>query len=347
LIYRAPCNVRWLLAGLAMVVVCGSASAQTPPNSRLNLEPDSATPRRQASRQTASIHWQGLSLRDAIARLRPLFDQAVYVDRRVDPAARVSLDIEASSAEQVLHALALEHQFGVSRLGPVLYLGPAAAATQLQPTARLRDKDVARLPVELRTRLAGRSRLAWPRLAEPRQLVTSIAQQNGWRLTNPELIPHDLWDAGELPELTAAEQLTLLLLGFDQTFELKPGERSMEIVALPQSTAKQPAKPIANQPATKPTTPRSTGGKRQLYTLRVQEKPVGAVLRELSQRLHWAIQIDEDAIRAAGKSLDKRVSFSVENADQEKLLDALLTPAGLEYQIDGEQVRVLPRRYDN
>ena len=86
----------------------------------------------------------------------------------------------------------------------------------------------------------------------------------------------------------------------------------------------------------------------------MQEKPVGAVLRELSQRLHWAIQIDEDAIRAAGKSLDKRVSFSVENADQEKLLDALLTPAGLEYQIDGDQDArlaaalrrsIIPQRY--
>jgi hypothetical protein len=95
----------------------------------------------------------------------------------------------------------------------------------------------------------------------------------------------------------------------------------------------------------KPARPRSTSGTQQVYTLRVQEKPVGAVLHELGQRLKWSIQIDEDAIRAAGKSLDERVSFSVENADREKLLDALLTPAGLEYSITGEQIRVLPRRY--
>ena len=73
-----------------------------------------------------------------MARLRPLFDQTVFVDRRVDPEARVTLDIEASSAEQVLHALASEHQFGVGRLGRVIYLGPAAAATQLQPTGDAR-----------------------------------------------------------------------------------------------------------------------------------------------------------------------------------------------------------------
>jgi len=64
----------------------------------------------------------------------------------------------------------------------------------------------------------------------------------------------------------------------------------------------------------------------------------------LAIRLHWAIQIDEVAIRAAGISLDQRVSFSVENADQDKLLDALLTPAGLDYRVEGEKVRIIPRR---
>jgi hypothetical protein len=77
----------------------------------------------------------------------------------------------------------------------------------------------------------------------------------------------------------------------------------------------------------------------------VQEQPVGMVIRELAKRLHWAIQIDEDAIKAAGMSLDKRVSFSVENADQEHLLEALLRPAGLDYQLVGEQVRIVVGRY--
>ncbi len=80
--------------------------------------------------------------------------------------------------------------------------------------------------------------------------------------------------------------------------------------------------------------------------MRVQEQPVQAVLRAFSQRLHWAIQIDEDSIRAAGKSLDKRVSFSVENADQEHLLDALLKPAGLDYRLEEGRVRIIARRYN-
>jgi hypothetical protein len=346
LIYRDPWNVRWLIVAIVVGAMGANVLAQTPAaQPRLKLEPDSEPNRRQSERRTASIHWQGVSLKDAVARLRPLFDQSVFVDRRVDPDARVSLDVEAASAEQVLTALGLEHQLAVGRLGRVLYLGPTASADQLKQIALLREKEAARLQGDLRTSLAGRSSLSWPRLSEPRQLVISIANQSGWRISNPEKLPHDLWDAGELTELTTIERLSLLLIGFNQTFELKPVARTIQIVDLPP-LSNEPAKPVASRPSTGPTTKRATTAGKQVYTLRVQEKPVGAVLRELSQRLHWAIEIDERAIRAAGKSLDKRVSFSVENADQEKLLDALLTPAGLEYQLEGEQVRVLPKRYE-
>ena len=71
------------------------------------------------------------------------------------------------------------------------------------------------------------------------------------------------------------------------------------------------------------------------------------MLRELAQRLHWSIEIDEDAIRAAGISLEQRVTFSVENADRETLLNALLTPAKLDYRLEGEKIRVMPARYRN
>jgi type II secretory pathway component GspD/PulD (secretin) len=83
---------------------------------------------------------------------------------------------------------------------------------------------------------------------------------------------------------------------------------------------------------------------KHVYTLRVKEKPVGAVIRELSKRLQWPVVIDEEGIRKAGKSLDTRVSFSVENADRDQLLEALLKPAGLEFRVDGDRVRIVAER---
>jgi hypothetical protein len=80
-----------------------------------------------------------------------------------------------------------------------------------------------------------------------------------------------------------------------------------------------------------------------VYSLRVAEKPVGPVTRELARRLNWQVEFDEAAIEAAGLSLDARVSFAVENVDQDELLHALLRPAGLTFRREGEVIKIVPR----
>src|SRR2546423_9914699 len=84
-----------------------------------------------ATPRSASIHWQRVPLRDAIGRLHTLFDETVFVDRRVDPGLRVSLDIEAASAEEVVVAIAAAQQLSEARLGKLTYLGPRGIAEQL------------------------------------------------------------------------------------------------------------------------------------------------------------------------------------------------------------------------
>src|SRR5436190_5410430 len=184
------------------------------------------------SRRTATIHWQRVPLRDALARLQALFVDTVFVDRRIDPSMRVSLDIEAGSAEEVVAGIAAGRELRVARLGPLVYLGPNGAADQLRAISAARSQEVGRLPTELRASLTQKHPTDWPRLGEPRSLVTSIVEQRGWRLTNADAIPHDLWSAGKLPRLTLTEQLTVLLIGFDLTFELRPNDHSIGMVAL-------------------------------------------------------------------------------------------------------------------
>jgi hypothetical protein len=302
---------------------------------------------RKAPQRIATIHWQRVPLRDALGRLHTLFNDPVFVDRRVDPGLRISLDIEAGSAEEVVAAIAAAgRDLGVTRLGRLVYLGPSGAADQVRAISASRSQEVGRVPADLRASLAQKQPSNWSRLGEPRGVITGIVERRGWRLANSNAIPHDLWSAGELPEMTLAEQLTVLLIGFDLTFEVRPDERSIAVVPLTGTskpvgvgaTARRSAVPLNS------THPVKDG--KHVYTLRVKEQPVGAVIRELSKRLHWAIQIDEESIRTSGKSLDTRVSFSVENADQEHLLEALLRPAGLDYQLQGEQVRIIVGRYE-
>jgi hypothetical protein len=323
--------------------MCGAEQAKTGQEAR-TIFPTTSAPSKQVGR-TATIHWQRVPLGEAVARLKNSFAQAIFLDRRVDPEQRVSLDIEASSADDVLAAVAGERGLGVGRLGKLLYLGPSSAAAELRTLAAQHAAEIARLPGDLRASLQKKRPMAWPRLAEPRELVATLVQQVGWRLGNSEQIPHDLWAAGELPELTLAEQLTVLLIGFDLTFEIHAADRSIAVVPLAaDALAQREARP-GNRPAMQSKNARSPKGGRQVYTLRVQEQPVGAVLSALSKRLNWPVEIDEAAIQAAGRSLDKRVSFSVEQADQDQLLNALLEPAGLDFRREGQRVRIIPSRY--
>jgi hypothetical protein len=294
---------------------------------------------------TATIHWQGVPLGETLDRLKLLFNEPVFVDRRVDPNVRVTLDMSASSPEQALGGIADNCGLDVARLGKLLYLGPTSAAGRLRPLINLRSRDLARLPPDVRNSLSKRHTLSWARLSEPRQIATTAVDQSGWRIVDAESIPHDLWAANELPELNLAEELTVVLLGFDLTFEFDAEERAIRIVPLSPDVAPAPAHSVHNRAPAKVPAAHTAGSTKQVYTLHVQEKPVGAVLHELANRLHWNLQIDEDAIRAAGKSLDQRVSFSVTNADQEKLLSALLEPAGLDYREEGDQIHVIPQRY--
>jgi hypothetical protein len=374
-----------ILAGCAVQVMCGwsfykDAFAKQPQSAR-----ERAQQRRAPGQRTASINWERVPLRDAIARVSELFDRTVFIDRRVDPDLRITLQVETASIDQVLQSVADALSLGTSNLNGLRYLGPRHSAEQLRTVAVVRDEAIALLPGADRNNLQRKSSLSWPRLSEPRQLVGSVAQRRGWQLRKSELIPHDLWNAGELPELSAAEQLTVLLIGFDLTFKTLPKERALEIIRLEEVTIRREyrlpsrsadaiaplrqelrtAKSVrreatrvivdarveqherladlfARRPSSRPSR-RPTSQSQRLYTLRVQEQPVSAILKQLAERLGWTVEFDDAAIRTAGLSADARVSFSVEDSSEEELLDAMLRPAGLSYRREGELLRIVPR----
>jgi hypothetical protein len=203
------------------------------------------------------------------------------------------------------------------------------------------------LPPDLRRLTTTRQAVNWPRLGEPRTLIHALVEQRGWRLANPDVIPHDLWAAGKLPQLALTDDLSLLLFGFDLTFEFVPEGRQIRIVPIKPDSLRPITSAGTKTTTSAPPKKNSRQNLKHVYTLRVQEQPVRAILAQLSKRLGWAIRIDEDAIQKAGKSLDTRVSFSVQNADQEQLLEAILKPARLDYQIEGDQVRIIPQRYSD
>lgn len=277
--------------------------------------------------------------------MRQLYGENFFVDRRIDPATRITIDMTATGAEPAAAAIAAKHRWSTTRVGDVVYLGPADAASIVKALRDARRGDVAKLPPQQRALFQRKQSIQWPRLTEPRELIQKLVERTGWRVVDDERIPHDLWPAGELKSMTLADQLTLLLIGFNLTFEMDAADQVVRVVEL-----KNPARLAASAPSTRP--PRTDpapaarnpeSATKQVYTLRVAEKRVGPVLQELSRRLGWKIEYDDDAIRAADLSLDTRVSFTVENADQDQLLNALLHPAGLTHRHDGDRIIIAPR----
>lgn len=287
-----------------------------------------------------SVRWQNLPLGEAIARLRQVTGAAIFVDRRVDPDQRVTLTASNATVEDVLTNLASSTRLGQAQLGRLYYLGPQATADGLVALAAKRRTEIATLAPPLKNSLLERRRLVWPRLTEPRGLMVQLVEQHGWRVENATTIPHDLWAAGELPSMPLAAQLSVLLAGFDLTYRVDAATKTIEFV--PATWPKRSPRPLARRPA-EASSARARTPSKQVFTLRVENQPVGKILEQLAIRLKWKLDVDGAAIRAAGLSLDKLVSFDVQNASEEQLLDALLAPAGLAATPTGDRIRVSPK----
>lgn len=321
----------------------------------------------------ADIHWVDNPLRSAVenyARSQRVF---IWLDRRIDPDRRVTFDAEGGSLELTLRRLAVDLGGGVGLLDSVVYLGPAHAAPRLATTVALRIEEARKLPAERQGRLLGRRGMQWADLAAPRELLQAIADEGQVTIENPEVVPHDLWAAADLPPLTIPERLSLVLVGFDLSFEWDSTGRQIRLVPFPQApvlvrsythrgaldVAARELSALFPQARIERVGPRlSVSGSYEVhvqierwlkgekvtregerrYTVTIAQQPVGPVIQGLTQRL--GLRLDIDA-RLSGQ-LEQLVSFRVENATSDELLQAAVRGTGLRLTRIGDLVTLAP-----
>lgn len=329
--------------------------------------------------QPVTLGWSEVPLRDGLADLVKSQRAAIVLDRRIDPQQPLRFTAERQPLDDLLARLADQIDGGLSWLGPVAYLGPRDAASRLRTLAALRSADVRVLPKDERRAYQHEASWRWEMLAQPRDLVAELAAEAKVEIESTELIPHDLWPAADLPLLSWTDRLTLLANQFDLTFELLDGshvrltplcdpvviERSYPGGKQPEELASRwrelapdaqislargklivrgrledhellaPKKPP-------PAAPRATGV--EAYTMTVREQPLTAVLDTLRQQLSIEVRVDQSALEAAKLTLDRRVSFSVEQATLDELLSAALKGANLTYRREGGAYRIVPAK---
>jgi len=98
--------------------------------------------------------------------------------------------------------------------------------------------------------------------------------------------------------------------------------------------------PMAAAPAG--TTEKLDPDNTRISTLTIREVPIGALLKDLADRFGLELKIDEAAVRAAGVSLEGRVSCVVENASVDDLFRQIGEEAGLSVRRNGRVVEVTP-----
>jgi hypothetical protein len=72
------------------------------------------------------------------------------------------------------------------------------------------------------------------------------------------------------------------------------------------------------------------------FTLKLSEQPIGPLLKQLAKQIGLQLQMDESALQRAGVSLDQRVSFQVEDATVDGLLQAVIKETPLKYRRQGK-----------
>jgi hypothetical protein len=235
--------------------------------------------------------------------------------------------------------LAARHECGVAWIGPTAYLAPTSVAASLPAAIAARNAEANQAADPLRAALAARRTLAWADLAEPRAVLEQLAAEAGLRPANLEIVPHDLLYRVSTPALSLVERLSLVAAGFDLTYHVDPTARTIEFRPLPAGIAKPPA---GKPPAVAVANPAAPGV--QVHTLRVENVPLGVLINVLRTKHGLKIRTDDEAIRAAGLTLDRLTSVNVQNATLEALVEQAAAPLGLTAKLVGDTVEVGPKR---
>lgn len=194
-------------------------------------------PLSEALQHRRSLNLTGRALSDAIADLRQNTNIAICRDRRLDPSRPVNVTTQYVTCRQIFQSLAQAIPgAAVSITDRCVFVGPEIASDRLRTLMELRHQDV----LALRGHMDGAAyravvqpgKVSWPNLSEPRQLLIDAASTAGLTMENPELVPHDLWSAMELPVLSFVDFATLVLNQFDLTFELSH-EGIVKLVPVP------------------------------------------------------------------------------------------------------------------
>lgn len=186
--------------------------------------------------QATSGTWANVELRSLLNTLGAQRRIAILLDRRIDPTAQLPVEIVDQPFRDALQGIAHQVSAELCVPGNVVYVGPPAAVKNLRTLVELRTSELKSkatgIPESRRTELSRPQSFEWPDLQTPSDIVRQISDQYHLAIRNPDLIPHDLWAAGNLPAVTSSEALSIILIQFDLTFAWVDSGQAIELSSI-------------------------------------------------------------------------------------------------------------------
>lgn len=362
--------------GLAFSIVALSVAAE--PSERLL----SGKALVDALEHRRSLNSAGQGLRQVVADLQHNAGIVICLDRRTDPSASVDVATSYVTTRAVLESLAkTQSDTFVSFADQYVMIGPATAVNRLRTVAELRRQDIQALRREMSSdkfrELVSLRKVSWPRLTQPRQLLIDNAVLAGVEIENPQMVPHDLWAAAELPAMAFTDLATLVLNQFDLTFEIS-SEGVLTIVSVPDTVGLQQRHRISSREkdeivsrwiaafpdlqfevrgsmatvvATVETherlqdlisgsevaAPSVAGLKSRLFTLKVQRAPFGALITELRGQ-GVPIRIEGKSEAELTEVLQETAAFDLTKSPSSEFFSKIFEGSGAEVTVTDEEV---------
>jgi hypothetical protein len=249
--------------------------------------------------------WHGVPLADVAVAVTPLLGRPLVIDCRVDPTAPITLIADGLSAEQLLEAIEQQSGREVVILRESVRLAPAGRRAALQA--------------------AEESRISELTAASP-------------DLKGLDLVPHDQLGSLQLPAMSRAAQLDLVLAGYDLRAAIR--QTGLEVVRLDPSA--RPQRPPKIRPPRQPPKDQTASGGTTVFSLDAAA-PLQQLLATICAQTGLKLRIDRESLQQSGISPDQIVRVSLQEASRAELLDAVTKPLGIGWQIEGRLLIITAR----
>jgi hypothetical protein len=182
--------------------------------------------------RVVNITWRNVPLKHGLTQFAKAYRIGLFIDRRIDPDMPISFSMDNQNIKTILQKFAESANLSCYFFDALVYIGPREMHSVLPELLNKNRNLITQLPPAVRAKLQKKIALKIPLLSEPKIILKKIATQNQFSWQNLDELPHDIWDENSLPPMPLNELLTLILIGFNSSYDINPPNKNINNTTL-------------------------------------------------------------------------------------------------------------------